>query len=104
MKTNFEYFQIQKRMLQLVRVEKVDAKNGSFVQFPCFLSVLILALSKYVHSLLFRADLNKKSKSIKAIHIMDLKSLITHFQKMVLSIMLLLTVSEILEFEVEELC
>ena len=28
---NFDYFQIQKRMLQTVRVEKVDEKMGSFV-------------------------------------------------------------------------
>ena len=68
MKTNFEYFQIQKRMLQTVRVEKVNAKNGSFVQLPCFLSELVLALAKYVHFLLFYADLNEKSKSIKAIY------------------------------------
>ena len=28
---NFDYFQIQKWMLQTVRVEKVDEKVGSFV-------------------------------------------------------------------------
>ena len=28
MKMNFEYFQIEKWMLQTVRVEKVDEKNG----------------------------------------------------------------------------
>ena len=28
MKMNFEYFQIQKLMLQTVRAEKVDEKNG----------------------------------------------------------------------------
>ena len=28
---NFDYFQIQKWMLQTVRVEKVDEKMGSFV-------------------------------------------------------------------------
>ena len=27
---NFEYFQIQKRMLQTVKAEKVDEKMGSF--------------------------------------------------------------------------
>ena len=31
MKMNFDYFQIQKWMLQTVRVEKVDEKMGSFV-------------------------------------------------------------------------
>ena len=28
---NFDYFQIQKWMLQTVRVEKIDEKMGSFV-------------------------------------------------------------------------
>ena len=31
MKMNFEYFQIQKRVLKLVRLEKVHKKIGSFV-------------------------------------------------------------------------
>ena len=31
MKMNFNYFQIQKWMLQTVRMEKVDGKIGSFV-------------------------------------------------------------------------
>ena len=31
MKTNFEYFKIQKLMLQTVTAEKVDEKMGSFV-------------------------------------------------------------------------
>ena len=31
MKMNFDYFQIQKWMLQTVRVEKIDEKMGSFV-------------------------------------------------------------------------
>ena len=30
MKMNFDYFQIQKGMLQTVNVEKVDEKMGSF--------------------------------------------------------------------------
>ena len=37
MKMNFEYFKIQKWMLQTVRTEKVDEKMGSFVSFPCSL-------------------------------------------------------------------
>ena len=28
---NFEYFQIQKQMLQTIRAQKVDEKMGSFV-------------------------------------------------------------------------
>ena len=31
MKMNFEYSQIQKWMLQIVRAEKVDEKNGLFI-------------------------------------------------------------------------
>ena len=31
MKMNFDYFQIQKRMLQTAKVENVDEKMGSFV-------------------------------------------------------------------------
>ena len=31
MKVNFEYFQIQKEMLQTVRAEKVDENMASFV-------------------------------------------------------------------------
>ena len=31
MKMNFEYFQIQKWMLQTVRGEKVEEKMGSFI-------------------------------------------------------------------------
>ena len=37
MKMNFDYFQIQKRMLQTVRMENVYKEMGSFVYFPCFL-------------------------------------------------------------------
>ena len=33
MKINFDYFQIQKWMLQTVRVEKVDEKSGRLSSF-----------------------------------------------------------------------
>ena len=33
MKMNFEYFQIQKSMLQTVRAEKADEKNGVVFSF-----------------------------------------------------------------------
>ena len=61
MKTNFEYFQIQEWILQTVRVEKVDEKNGVI----CFVSMfsswfMVLTLSKRVHFLQFCADLSKK--------------------------------------------
>ena len=41
-----------------------------FIHFPCLLPDLwSLKLSKKVHFLKFRADLSKKSKSVKAIYI-----------------------------------
>ena len=70
MKMNFEYFQIQKWILQTVRSEKVDEKNGVICLVSMFPSwVMVLKLSKKVHFLQFCADLSKKSKSIKAIYI-----------------------------------
>ena len=69
MKMNFEYFQIQKWILQTVRSEKVDEKNGVICLVSMFPSwVMVLKLSKKVHFLQFCADLSKKSKSIKAIY------------------------------------
>ena len=70
MKMNFEYFQIQKWILQTVRSEKVDEKNGVICLVSMFPSwVMVLKLSKKVHFLQFCADLSKKSKSVKAIYI-----------------------------------
>ena len=47
MKMNFEYFQIQKWILQTVRSEKVDEKNGVICLVSMFLSwVMVLKLSK----------------------------------------------------------
>ena len=67
---NFEYFQIQKWILQTVRSEKVDEKNGVICLVSMFPSwVMVLKLSKKVHFLQFCADLSKKSKSVKAIYI-----------------------------------
>ena len=102
MKMNFEYFQIQKWILQTVRSEKVDDKNGVICLVSMFSSwVMVLKLSKKVRFLQFCADLSKKSLSIKTI-LHD--GLVMHFQKMVLFIMLWLTVLEILVFEIEEFC
>ena len=67
MEMNFEYFQIQKWMLQTVTVEKVDEKNWVIRlvdMFPFW--VMVPKFSKKVH---FCVDLSKKSKSIKAIYI-----------------------------------
>ena len=106
MKMNFEYFQIQKWILQTVRSEKVDEKNGVICLVSMFPSwVMVLKLSKKVHFLQFCADLSKKSKSIKAIYIYaSERSRVKHFQEMVLFIVLRLTILEILVFEVEEFC
>ena len=70
MKVNFEYFQIQKWILQTVRSEKVTEENRIICLVSMFPSwVMVLKLSKKVHFLQFCADLIKKSKSIKAIYI-----------------------------------
>ena len=70
MKINFEYFQIQKWILQTVRSEKVDEKNGVICLVSMFPSwVMVLKLSKKVHFLQFCADLSNKSRFIKAIYI-----------------------------------
>ena len=69
MKMNFDYFQIQKWMLQTVRVEKVDEKNGVICLVSMFSSwVMVRKLFKEVHFLQFCANLSKKFKSIKAIY------------------------------------
>ena len=60
MEMNFEYFQIQKWMLQTVRAEKVDEKNGVIClvsKFPSW--VMVFKLSEF----------SKKSKSIKSVYI-----------------------------------
>ena len=57
-------------MLQTVRVEKVDEKNGVICLVSMFPSwVMVFKLSKKGHFLQFCADLSKKSKSVKAIYI-----------------------------------
>ena len=67
---NFECFQIQKWMLQTVRAEKVDEKNGVIClvfMFPSW--AMVCKLSKKVHFLQLCADLSKTSKPLKAIYI-----------------------------------
>ena len=69
-KMNFDYFQIQKWMLQTVRAENVDIKNRVISLVSMFPSwVMVFKLSKKVYFLEFCADLSKKSKFIKAIYI-----------------------------------
>ena len=70
MKMTFDYFQIQKWMLQTDRVEKTDEENGVICLVSMFASwVMVLKLSKKVHFLQFCADLSKKPKSVKIIYI-----------------------------------
>ena len=70
MKMNFDYFQIQKWMLQTVRAEKVDEKNVVICLVFMFSSwVMVRKLSKKVRFLQLCAGLTKKCRSIKAIYI-----------------------------------
>ena len=58
MKMNFDYFQIQKRMLQINGVEKVDGENVVICLVSMFVScVMVLKLSKKGLFLQFCADL-----------------------------------------------
>ena len=63
MKINFEYFQIQKWMLQAVWAEKVNEK----MMIPS--SVMVHKLTEKMQFLQFHADHSKKSKSIKEMYI-----------------------------------
>ena len=85
-------------MLQTVRAEKVDEKNGVICLASIFSSrVMVIKLSKKCIS---AANLGL----LKQFTYMHLKGLVTHFQKMVLFIVLSLTISEILVFEVKGFC
>ena len=67
---NFEYFQIQKWILQTVWSEKVYEKNGIICLVSMFHSwAMVLKFSKKVHFLQFLANISKKSSFIKAIYI-----------------------------------
>ena len=69
MKTNFEFFQIQKWISKTVRAQKVNERNEVICLVSFFPSwVMVLNLLKIVHFLQIRAELSKKSKSIKAIY------------------------------------
>ena len=63
-------FQIQKWMLQTIRVDQIDEKDGVICLFSVFpFWVMVLKLSKKVHFLQFCADLSKWSEGSKAIFI-----------------------------------
>ena len=104
--TNFEYFQIQKWILETLRSEKVDEKN----RFICLVSMfpswlMVLKLSKKVCFFFnFVLTSARNLSLLKQFTYIHLKGLLTHFQKMVLFIMLWRTLSEILVFEVKEFC
>ena len=103
MKMNFEYFQIQKWMLQTVRLAKKDEKNGVICLVSMFfLWVMVLKLSKKgIFFFTFVLTSARNLGLLKHFTYMYLEGLATHFQKMVLFIMLWLTVLKILIFEIE---
>ena len=80
------------------RLEKVDVKMESFVEFPYSLP----KLSKKCIFCNFVLTSARNLGWLKQFTYMHLKSLIMHFPKLVLFIMLWLTVSEVWVFEVEE--
>ena len=104
--TNFEYFQIQKWILETLRSEKVDEKNRFIClvsMFPSWLMVLKLS-KKVLFFFNFVLTSARNLSLLKQFTYIHLKGLLTHFQKMVLFLMLWRTLSEILVFEVKEFC
>ena len=90
MKTNFEYFQIQKWILQSLRSEKIDQKNGVICLVSMFPSrFMVLKLSKKMHFWNFLLTSVRNLSLLKQFTYMHLKGLVMHFQKMVLFIMLI---------------
>ena len=69
MKIFFDYFQIQKWMLQTVRAEKVDKKWSYLSSFHVSFLRYGPWIVQNVHFLQLCADLSKKPKSVKAIWI-----------------------------------
>ena len=69
---DFEYFQIQKGMLQTVRADKADVVICLISMFPS--SVMVNKLSKKGHFKQFWADVSKKSKYVKASYIYESES------------------------------
>ena len=105
MKMNFEYFQIQKWTFQTVIAKKVDIKNGVICLVSVFpFWVMVFKLSKKVHFWQICAELCKKPKSVEAIYIyIDLKVLITLFQKMIWFIEVWATVYDILAIRISKM-
>ena len=69
-KMNFGNFQIQNRISQTFRAQKLDEKNRVIFLVYFFPSwVMVLKFPKKVHFWKICADLSKKSKSIKIIYL-----------------------------------
>ena len=84
MNMNFDFFQIQTRMLQTVRAEKVDEKHGVICLVPCFLSKLwsLHCPKKYIFCNFVLTSARNLSL-LKRFPYMHVKVLITLFQKMI---------------------
>ena len=81
---NFDYFQIQKWIYQTVWVEKVDKKNSVVCLVLLFPSwVMALKFFRKLHFLQIFTDFSKTPKYVKAICILHLKVLTTHFRKII---------------------
>ena len=91
-------------MSQTIRADRVSRKNGMICLVSMLLSrVMVIKLFKKVHFCNFMLTSPRNLNILKQFTYMRLRGIITHFQKMVL-FMLWFTVSEILGFEVKELC
>ena len=98
MKVNFDYFQIQKLMLQTVRADKVHEKNRVISLVSMFASwVLVRKLSKkkkiFYNFVLTSARTRSQLMRVTYMHV---KVLITLFQKIVWFIEVWATAHEIL--------
>ena len=102
---NFQYFQIQKWMLQAGRAERVDEKNGVIcVVFKFPSRVMTFKLSKKCIFSILCWPQQKNLSMLKQFTYMHMKGFVTRFQKIILFTILRLRVLKILVFEIEELC
>ena len=100
MKMNFDYFQIQKWMLQTVRAGKVDEKNGVIWLVSMFPSwFMVRKLSKKIRFMLASA---RNLSLLKQFTYMHPKVLFQLFQKMVSFIGVQATVYETLAIKISE--
>ena len=88
-----------------VRSEKEDEKDGVICLVSMFFSwVMVLKLSKKCIFCNFVLTSARNLGLLEQFTYMYLEGLVTHFEKMVLFIMLWLTSLELLVFEIEEFC